>query len=626
MRWRCLTDLKFLAREIFGFDKIVDRVHDPVFKFYGELEPRTWCLTCKEYGPIFADLKPDTICMHCYAPRRIERDKVASVALEKNKRQRRIYLRKLRAEKPWVFKGEATQWQTQQECWLQNLKVLFAEYGEFDDIQLDPRGTFKSTILNVRCVQVITAFPDISMAYLSAAGNLPESFVNAIQARFLLQKGHPMTPFQEIWPEFCIAASKAKSGDFTTPMRRTISPDPTMESTSIESSLSGKHPWWIIFDDVVDNRNTANPTQIRKINKNVALSMYLRMRWSLVSFRGTRYSPIDAYGIRLGVKDKKAGKDSLKAAKPGRIKIMVRSAWTPKKGRDHLTTEELTESDVDLLFPEELPFSKLEKFRDDEMELFCAQMLNDPLGAQHGTFDPARFAQATKPFEQMPISGPTYIAWRFPFVDGQYYSAGAVGILDGFRLAIVDVARGSWKPSRLAFKVVELAKKWNVTHIQIEDTPGARNFEQAIKASAVSQMWKLDIDWTDFVREGVERASRVTRMEPLINATRLMFANHIGEIDAVTEQFCQFGMTDEKEIPEAVSLLIDKMPKIEANGPAEVPEDAMLAFQRLKQAALRNRVYGLGEYAHVEAQQPEPQPAPKPNHFALDDIMPGLTG
>lgn len=625
LRWRCLTDLKFLTRDIFAFDRINDRVHDPVFEFYGELEPRTYCLKCKERGPIFADLKPDTLCNHCYVLRRVRRDEIAATAMDKPKGKRRAYILVTRRREPDVFGRMETNWQTQQECWLENLKRLFPKQEDFDDMQLDPRGTFKSTILNVRCVQVQLAFPDISIAYLSAAGNLPESFVNAIQERFLVKKGEPMSPFQEIWPEFCIAYSRRTSGAFTTPMRRRISPDPTMEATSIESSLSGKHPWWIIFDDVVDNRNTTNPTVIRKINKNVALSMYLRMRWTLITFRGTRYSPIDAYGIRLGAKDKKAERGSLQKAHAGRMKVLVRAAWTPKPGREDVAIEDIKESDVDLLFPEELPFSKLAKFRDDEMELFCAQMLNDPLGAQHGIFEPARLYQVVRAVKEMPVSGQTFVAFRFPFIEGKYRMAGVVGMLDGFRLAILDAILGSWKPSRMAFKVVELAKKWGVTHVQIEETPGAHNYEQAIKSNAVAQGVKLDVEWKPFVREAVERTTMVTRMEPLINATRLIFSNRIEIIDTLTEQLEQFGMTDENELPEALSLLVDKMPKVEANGPMEIPESADDLFQKLKRADVHNRVYGLGEYARVEARK-EPVEVPRFDPNKLDDIMPGLNG
>lgn len=566
LRWRSLTDLKFLSRDIFGYSRINDRVHDPVFDFYGAFDPRTFCISCTTYGPVFADLKEDTQCSKC----------------------------------------GAQNWQGQQQRWVEQYTLL-------DDMHLDPRGTFKSTIKMARCVQAILCFPDITIAYLSAAGNLPESFVNAIQERFLLKKGDAMTSFQEIWPEFCIPASKRRDGEFTTPMRRTINPEPTMQATSIESSLSGKHPWWMIFDDVVDNRNTQNPNVIRKINKSVALSMYLRMKWTLVSLSGTRYSPIDVYGERL------------KKAKPGTVKTLVRSVWTRKPGKEDKPLEDLTEDDVILLFPEERPFDELAKMRDDDPELFSAQMLNDPLGAQHSIFDPVRVASATVQFDQLPLDGPTFIAWRFPFEDGKFAAAGAVGMLDGFRMAIMDVSRGSWKPSRLAFKVVELAKKWNVHSIQIEETPGARYQEQAIKASAVAQSWKLDIDWKPYVRDGVERSSMVTRMEPLVNSRRLIFSADINCAQTLTDQFVQFGMTDEREIPEAVSSLVDRMPRIEATGPAEIV-DAMELYQKLKQADLRNRVYALGEYAHVEDQRPaDPAPVPR-NHFALDDIMPGLNG
>lgn len=532
-RWRFMTDIIYAARDILGYDKIVERVHRPVADFYGALNPRPW------------------------------------------------------------MDGQMSQ----KDCWQQQAGI---------NMHLDPRGSFKSTLKMVRKIQEITAFPNITIAYISASGNLPEAFVDAIQERFLIKKDREPSKFQELFPEHCFAAHKERKGYFTTPMREaTGTVEPTISATSIESSLSGMHPWSMDFDDVVDNRNSGNPSVIKRVNKNISLSLYLATRWTSISFSGTRYSPIDAYAQQL------------KKHRAGKMRVLCRAAWELKPGRENIPLEEITENDVVLLFPEELPWEKLKGQLDEDPQLFCAQMLNDPMGAQNATFEPARFKAAVMDHTQMPVTGPVHIAWRMPYKVGQFNAAGVVGMLDGNRMCVLDVERGVWKPSRLAFKVVETAKKWGTRQIQIEEVPGARAMEEAIKAQAVTQRWPLDIRWTEFQQDEIERAQQVKRLEPLVNARRLVFSRDIRQLDQVEEQFLQFGMQEECEIADAVARVALSIPKIDALQPARASEDS---FDKLRQQDRINRLYNLGVYA-----QPAVAP-PKPNPYGLEDIMPGLNG
>lgn len=534
-RWRFMTDIIYAARDILGYDKIVERVHRPVADFYGALNPRPW------------------------------------------------------------MDGQMSQ----QDCWQHQSAIKI-------DIHLDPRGSFKSTLKMVRTIQEIVCFPDITIAYISAASNLPKGFVNSIQDRFVWIKDREPSKFQELFPEYCFPSSQWREGYFTTPMRNGVGiVEPTISATSIESSLSGLHPWKMVFDDVIDNRNTTNPGTMRRVNDNIDLSSYLETDWTYVSFSGTRYSPIDAYA------------QLLKANNITTMRVLCRAAWTVKPGRENIPLDQLEEKDVDLLFPEIMGWAKLKRKLDKNPQLFCAQMLNDPMGAQNATFEPARFKAAVMDHTQMPVTGPVYIAWRMPYKVGQFNAAGVVGMLDGNRMCVLDVERGVWKPSRLAFKVVETAKKWGTRQIQIEEVPGARAMEEAIKAQAVTQRWPLDIRWTEFQQDEIERAQQVKRLEPLVNARRLVFSRDIRQLDQVEEQFLQFGMQEECEIADAVARVALAIPKIDALQPARASEDS---FDKLRQQDRINRLYNLGVYA-----QPAVAP-PKPNPYGLEDIMPGLNG
>jgi hypothetical protein len=232
--------------------------------------------------------------------------------------------------------------------------------------------------------------------------------------------------------------------------------------------------------------------------------------------------------------------------------------------------------------------------------------------------------QATVPHKKIPAHGEMFCAWRFAYPSKQNmkYTAGVVGIMDGLKMFIIDGLHGKFTPSKLAFNVVDLARRWGVNSISIEETPGARFVEDAIKNYALTMNWKLSINWIPFQEDDGARELRIKSTEPLINAMRLLFADNIRCVKELYEQFQAFMLMQDSSIPDAVSQVAQWLPRSISVLPQQ--EQAAL-WEDLKQRDIYDRVHGLGRYADPEVEEQEPSIV-EDNKFILSDIMPGLNG
>jgi hypothetical protein len=220
-----------------------------------------------------------------------------------------------------------------------------------------------------------------------------------------------------------------------------------------------------------------------------------------------------------------------------------------------------------------------------------------------------------------------FIAGRFAYEAKPQlkYAGFAVGQLDGMRVFVLDVLRGSFRPSVIAHELAHLAKTHGVNALDIEETPGSRYYEQSIKDYAATMGHRLTVNWLEFQEDDTVRALRVKNTEPLVNSKRILFSMGIRCMAELNNQFGNFGMIDEQEIPDAVSRLAERLPKsILVTDQTEAAKAAWKSAQEQDQC---DRVYGLGQYAIpqgvVEVETPYEPPK---NSLGLEDIMPGLNG
>lgn len=477
---------------------------------------------------------------------------------------------------------------------------------------LFPRYGFKSTVNIADCVQWIICFPNIRILVLTGEKDLAKAFVDEMQGHFIATAEGEPTDFQALFPEFCIREKDKLTGKFTAPCRTKGWKEPTIFSSSIESTLPGWHFDIFKGDDIVTNMNSDGETAIRKVNRNFRLARKTLHPRGFLDLIGTRYGPFEIYG------------ETIKKAKPGKLKVLCKPAWSVKPESAVKPEEELGEADYDLLFPELLTYQFLCDERDDDPEGFQCQYLNNPMGGQELTFPKETLLQATVASKSIPAHGEMFIAWRFayPGKNNMRHTAGVVGLMDGLKMYIVDAVHGKFIPSKLAYRCVDLARKWGVHAVSIEETPGARYMEDSIRNYARQMNWQMTVNWIPFQEDDGARELRIKNAEPLLVSMRLLFADNIGCLAELYEQFVNFMLMQDGSLPDAIAHVSQWLPRSIAVAPAE--EQAEL-WKEIQRRDLYEKIHGLGEYQDPEPDEPTPR-EPEENYFYLSEIMPGLNG
>jgi len=178
-----------------------------------------------------------------------------------------------------------------------------------------------------------------------------------------------------------------------------------------------------------------------------------------------------------------------------------------------------------------------------------------------------------------------------------------------------------------------MAKRQGCHKISIEETPGARFQETAIRNEALRQGWDLSIAWTPYQNDDKERGLRIKSCEPILATDRLFFSREIRIIREVHRQLYHYGMIDETEIADVVSRVCAALPKLIGDQEASTYEDAA-AWEAMRNKAQHDRVFN--SYVAPENMPPEVTAEereaadvewePQHNHDGLEEMMPGLTG
>jgi hypothetical protein len=492
-------------------------------------------------------------------------------------------------------------------------KDIEEQEGIKERVHLDPRGTYKSASSIVDSVQWIICFPNIRICKLTATKPLAKAIANEIRDHFVKGAIEEPTLFQDMFPEFVISERDKKEGEFKAPNRTKKWKEETVMAFSIETTISGWHFDVMDPDDIVDTQNSSTAPGIAKVKKNWRINRKTLMPWGFINYKGTRYNPNDLWG------------DIIEKARPGKIKMLIRGAVKRKDGRRIEPGDFPAENELEILFPELLSYDFLKTQFDDDYESFMSQYMNDAQGGNEVTFTHEAMFAATVPHDALPITGETFIAWRFAYASKPMMkkAGGAVGIMDNGRLYIVDCISGTFKPSALAHKIVLTAKKYGTHTVTIENTPGAMRHESAIKNYALTLGWPITVNWVDFEEDDGVRDQRVKSVEPLIVSTRLVFADSIPALNQVYKQFCNYGMVEECELPDVVSRLSDRLPK--SISVAELEQQQDLDWELARQRDMYDRTHGLGNYAPKEPVVEEVYKPPT-NGLGLSDDLGGLNG
>ena len=494
-------------------------------------------------------------------------------------------------------------------------KPIASQHRKHKRILLLPRKTYKTTFNIADTVQWIIGFPDVAVMPMTASNSpdspLADAFVAEVVSHFYCPEGAPKKPLHLCFPEHVIT-KLPKGGEWTTPARTKFRRDPTVKGVSIEQSLSGWHPDIIKSEDVQDNRNSQTAFSLRKVRTNFYINLKMLGETGFLDVTGTRYGPMDLYG------------DMIQKMDDGTI-LLWKPAYVRRTHAMKMDDEELTEGDVILQFPEQLSWEFLRSEKRTDENSFWTQYMNIAEGNFKPTFPIERLNAAKVAQDDEPHDGAVKIAWRFEYAECRN-AAAAVGLESKGRMTIVEVVRGSFAPTALARKVVDLAKRWECHRVEIEATPGSHPMEQHIQNEALERGWRIEIKWGEFYQDETARALAIKSAEPHLIAGRLLFSEGIQNVQEVFRQLYHYGMVEEDEVASVVSRVAAALPASVAAEGFDIADEE--AWEELLAQDASDRAYGRGSYAQrdEEAVEEEVEWQPVGAIDGLSEMMPGLTG
>jgi predicted phage terminase large subunit-like protein len=420
-----------------------------------------------------------------------------------------------------------------------------------DRLLLYPRGTLKSTIDRYDAVQWILCFPDIRILILTGEAKLAKDFVRRIKNLFRVREGHESL-FQKLFPEYLIGENDQESDEkFYCPCRE-ADHEPTVWANSIGANLSGWHCDVMKCDDVLTDENSRTQDGRETLQIKFDTVGELLEPWGYRDIIGTRYAPDDLYGVII--------KRSTEESNP--LLYACQSSWKVKAHAVQKNIFELTPEDVDLLFAEKLPFKVLRKKLLSNETVFRCQQLNEPVAGSDITFDLDVLHAHQCQLSAVPDQGTIFVSWDWAMSGASSgdMSCGAVGkVTEDGKLFILELVFGRFKPSELAFQIVNLTKKYAPKVTVIEKSNGAELLQLEIQRQAMLYNVALNIHWAVVSNEKDAKRNRIKGLEVLLNSNRLWFAPGPW-IDKTFDQFHRYtGERKNKgrhdDIPDAIAYL-----------------------------------------------------------------------
>lgn len=140
------------------------------------------------------------------------------------------------------------------------------------------------------------------------------------------------------------------------------------------------------------------------------------------------------------------------------------------------------------------------------------------------------------------------------------YAEGAVAkIVDG-KIYVLDAWQGTYTPSGEAEKIVFQAKAHDADGVMIVEVPGSEYVMSHVRNEAARKNRSLKLQWLWFEEDDARRSASMEQLEPLMKVGRLLFSTAISRGLECRSQFCNFGMTTEQGIIEAISKFADLVP------------------------------------------------------------------
>jgi hypothetical protein len=431
------------------------------------------------------------------------------------------------------------------------------------------RSSFKSSWSHIWLLTLILCLPDIRILLVSETRPLAKDFLGVIRSYFERVPGQE-SRFLHLFPEFAISEDDGTKLTLEVPMRRLKLPQ-SIESTSMESSSTGRRADVILFDDPISITSCGNDVQIAaSVRKFDSICKLREAGAGIVGMLGTPWASKDLYSQVIERNDKDPNK-------PWAIRIDP--AWTRKPHAVATKLRDLEEDDVVLAFPEKLTWKFLQsELRQNEAFFQSQNLIEWPTEEDADTkvtFTEDDLRSHTKHpdfFAQMPMIE-TVMSVDQAFSKSRFADFSCIATIQlrknkGRTIAVVtDVILDRLKQSELADVIVEACIKHRPTRVVVEKDGPWEALMQAIKRAALLRGFVLPyFIWRESNPGNKQdaKAKRIKGLEPMIPSGELWFYSSYEWNEAVIAQFVKFdGITKSNssrkdDAPDAVAIGIEQ--------------------------------------------------------------------
>jgi predicted phage terminase large subunit-like protein len=466
-----------------------------------------------------------------------------------------------------------------------NPDIKSEEWSEYKSrLLMIPRGSFKSTLDVVDCVQSIIADPDIRILIVTAEMSLAEAFVAELRNYFLVREDVGPTQFQMLFPEFCLPAkTKTLATEFTTPARKNFKKEPTVWASSTGSQMPGWHCDVLKLDDVVNNLNSNDDTQSAKIIANFNFARKLVDPGGYIDVIGTPYSPIDLYAYIQKHFDEE--ETFLK---------YIRPAWSLKLEARGIPEEKLTAEHFDLFFPARLTYKFLKKEQKYDPVTFGSQYLIDPRAAVNKKFDETAVRNCVISWKSIPSELSYYAAWDLGYkkTQGANSTSGPVMAVDKQgRMYLMNMTWGLFSMNELTFNIADTCRRYPLQITGIEDVNGAQWLSNDIDAQCVKLGTEAKIFWIPVDRTKDAKYHRIMRLSPLFEKGKLFISDACPYVDDIIDQFLNFtgSKNGADDMIDAISFFprfVNLIPHVDIDAEAHKKE-----WEKVKRDCMKRLLY-----------------------------------
>lgn len=415
---------------------------------------------------------------------------------------------------------------------------LGAQSDKKDRLFMASRNAFKSTFVRVWTLMLLLCLPDVRVLYVSGTRELMEDALRELRGYLQMTVEAP-SRFAQLYPDYVIPVGEGSATSFSCPLAHLGLAQTTIKLSSLESVSTGSRFDVGVFDDLMNDKNTATEElrqkgirtfdallKLREIGANNAGASY-------VFTIGTPWAKGDLYQTLI---------ERNEADPDNSLAVRIDPAWTVKPEARHKEVFELLEDDVTLLFPQRLTWkflqSELRKSKGDNppYSFFKTQNLcqwtEDETLTLH--FNPDLLTRSVIQKGALP-EGETVISVDIAYSLSARSDMTSIATCRLFTnssgekcLAVLGIDADRMKGSELAFKLVQLTRQYenqNLRTVLIEKGPSSDSLDTSIKDQGRKYSVSVPTYFVPVSNEKHRKFLAIKELEFLLAQGRLKFVS-----------------------------------------------------------------------------------------------------